>query len=90
MEITWYGLSCFRLMERGNATVITDPYPNEFGYVLPRLRADIITVSRDEPTRTAIKAPRGPFRVLNGPGEFEIGGVFVTSVALVKKRKSVC
>ena len=90
MEITWYGLSCFRLTERGNASIVTDPYSDEYGYVFPRPRADVVTVSRDEPTRSATKAPRGPSRVLEGPGEFEIGGVFITGVALVsaKTRKA--
>ncbi len=26
MDIIWYGLSCFRLTERGLATVVTDPF----------------------------------------------------------------
>jgi len=87
MEITWYGLSCFRLTERGSASVVTDPYPDEYGYVFPRPRGDIVTVSCDDPTRNAIKAPRGPSRVLDGPGEYEIGGVFVTGVALIGVKK---
>ncbi len=29
MEITWYGLSCFRLTERGQAAVVVDPYDNK-------------------------------------------------------------
>ena len=90
MEITWYGLSCFRLTERGNASIVTDPYPDDFGYVFPRPRADVVTVSCDEPVRNASKAPRGPSRILDGPGEFEIGGVFVTGVGLAtaKTRKA--
>ncbi len=86
MEITWYGLSCFRLAERGLASVVTDPYPDEYGYVLPRPRAHIVTVSGDDAARNAIKAPRGPFRILDGPGEYEIKGVFVLGVALVDAR----
>lgn len=86
MEITWYGLSCFRLTERGSASVVTDPYSDSFGYVCPRSRADIVTISFDEPTRNDVRGPRGPFRLLTGPGEYEIGGVFVTGVALVGAR----
>lgn len=86
MEITWYGLSCFRLAERGLASVVTDPYPDEYGYVLPRPRAHIVTVSGRDPARNAIKAPRGPFRILDGPGEYEIKGVFVIGVALIGAR----
>jgi L-ascorbate metabolism protein UlaG (beta-lactamase superfamily) len=86
MEITWYGLSCFRLTERGSSSVITDPYPDTYGYVFPRSRADIVTISFDEPTRNEVRGPRGPFRLLTGPGEYEIGGIFVTGVALAGAR----
>jgi L-ascorbate metabolism protein UlaG (beta-lactamase superfamily) len=45
MEITWYGLSCFRLTERGLASVVTDPYDHEFAGFSPlKLRADIVPV----------------------------------------------
>jgi L-ascorbate metabolism protein UlaG (beta-lactamase superfamily) len=81
MEITWYGQTCFRLAERGLATVLTDPYPPEVGLTLPRPRADIITISRDDPLCAHTVGVRGPFRLVTGPGEYEIGGVFVTGVA---------
>ena len=29
MDITWYGNSCFRIIERGMAAVVTDPYDPE-------------------------------------------------------------
>ena len=33
MEITWYGHSCFRLTERGMASVVTDPFDHrQTGY----------------------------------------------------------
>ena len=33
MNITWHGHSCFRLTERGMATVVTDPYNHKkIGY----------------------------------------------------------
>jgi L-ascorbate metabolism protein UlaG (beta-lactamase superfamily) len=81
MEITWYGQTCFRLSERGLATVLTDPYPPEVGLTLPRPRADIVTISRDDPYCTHTAGVRGPFRLVNGPGEYEIGGVFVTGLS---------
>jgi len=34
MDITWYGLSCFRIKERGG-TVICDPYKSSVGLSLP-------------------------------------------------------
>jgi len=81
MEITWYGQTCFRLSERGLATVVTDPYPPDVGLTFPRPRAHIVTVSYDEPECRYTSGVRGPFKLLDGPGEYEIGGVFVTGIA---------
>ena len=81
MEITWYGLSCFRLTERGLATVVTDPYdPRAVGFGSARLRGDIVTVSHDAPGHNYVNAVKGVSMTLTGPGEYEIGGVFVTGV----------
>ena len=81
MEITWYGHSCFRLTERNYATVVTDPYDNKsIGYDSLRLRSDIVTVSHDAPGHNHTDAVKGVSHVIDGPGEFEIGGVFITGV----------
>ena len=81
MEITWYGLSCFRLTERGLATVVTDPYESRVvGYSPLKLRADIVTVSHEAPGHNCLNAVKGVSHVLNTPGEFEIGSVFITGV----------
>lgn len=81
MEITWYGLSCFRLTERGLATVVTDPYdPRAAGIGPARLRADIVTVSHDAAGHNHVSAVKGVSKTLTGPGEYEIGGVFITGV----------
>jgi L-ascorbate metabolism protein UlaG (beta-lactamase superfamily) len=81
MEIIWYGLSCFRLTERGMATVVTDPYDhNVAGYSPLRLKTDIVTVSHDAPGHNFVSAVKGYSHMITGPGEFEIGGVFITGV----------
>ena len=81
MEITWYGHSCFRLTERNYATVVTDPYDNKsIGYDSLRLKSDIVTVSHDAPGHNFTDAVKGVSHVIDGPGEFEIGGVFITGV----------
>jgi L-ascorbate metabolism protein UlaG (beta-lactamase superfamily) len=81
MEITWYGHSCFRLTERNYATVVTDPFDNKtIGYDSLKLRSDIVTVSHDAPGHNNSDAVKGTSHVIDGPGEFEIGGVFITGV----------
>jgi L-ascorbate metabolism protein UlaG (beta-lactamase superfamily) len=81
MEIVWYGLSCFRLMERGMAAVVIDPYDDSVGYGALRLKADIVCVSHDAPGHNCIEAVKGEKRIITGPGEFEIGGVFITGLS---------
>src|ERR1044071_10003203 len=81
MEITWYGHSCFRLTERNFATVVTDPFDNKsIGYDSLKLRSDIVTVSHDAPGHNHTDAVKGTSHVIDGAGEFEIGGVFITGV----------
>lgn len=89
MEINWHGLSCFRLTERGMASVITDPYDhNSAGFSALKLRGEIVTVSHDAPGHNYISAVKGRSRVITGPGEFEIGGVFITGVQTNSRSKS--
>jgi len=81
MEITWYGHSCFRLTERGAASVVTDPYDSaNIGYSPLKLKADIVTVSHDAPGHNYTKSVKGTSHTITGPGEYEIGGVFITAV----------
>lgn len=81
MEITWYGLSCFRLTERGLASVVTDPYDHEVvGFSALKLRAEIVTISHDAPGHNFTSGAKGYDHLITGPGEFEIGGVFITGV----------
>lgn len=81
MEIIWYGLSCFRLTERGLASVVTDPYDHRVtGYEPLKLKADIVTISHDAAGHNNAAAVKGKNHVITGPGEYEIGGVFITGV----------
>jgi len=80
MEIIWYGHSCFRLRDK-NITVITDPYAKTIGLTLPKMRADVVTVSHDEPAHNCVENVKGEPIVLDGPGEYEIKGVFITGIA---------
>ena len=81
MEITWYGHSCFRLTERNFVTVVTDPFDSKVvGYDAIKLKAEIVTVSHNAPGHSNSDAVKGTTHVITGPGEFEIGGVFITAV----------
>ena len=79
MEITWYGHSCFRLRGRGRS-VVTDPYSLELGYTLPRFTATVVTVSHQHDYSNYVRVVRGRPHVIAGPGEYEVGGIFIIGV----------
>lgn len=80
MDITWYGHSCFRLSERG-VTIVTDPPSDDLGYDRPRIRADVVTISHEHAGHNHRVGFRGGPRFFDGPGEYEVKGVFVTGIA---------
>ena len=80
MEITWLGHSCFRLRGR-EATVVTDPPSAAFGYNLSRLQADVVTVSHGHAGHNNTSFCVDLCKVIAGPGEYEVAGVFITGVA---------
>ena len=85
MDITWFGLSCFRIRESG-ITLVCDPYDKAVGLTLPKLRADIVTISHDRPGHSAAERVAGEPKVLNGPGEYEAKNVFTTGLATYHRK----
>jgi L-ascorbate metabolism protein UlaG (beta-lactamase superfamily) len=89
LEITWYGHSCFRFSERGMASVVTDPFDSdEIGYAPLKLKADIVTSSCDLPGHRNLSAVKGTGFEILGPGEYEIGNVFITGVQTNGKNRN--
>lgn len=82
MDIVWYGLSCFRIAERNKLSVVTDPFADNIGLPAPKLKGDIVTISHDEAGHNNVEAVKGDPHVLTGSGEYEIGGVFITAIAM--------
>src|SRR5919202_1514596 len=76
MDVTWLGGSCVRL-HAGGVSVLTDP----FDLHLPggTLSADVVTLSLREARDRLLAA--GTYRLVDGPGEYEIKGIPVTGVA---------
>lgn len=81
-DIQYLGHSCFRLRGR-EGIVITDPYDRSVGLDIGRPTAHIVTVSHNHPDHNNVAAVR-PARervvVIDGPGEYEVGGVLITGV----------
>ncbi len=89
MEITWYGHSCFRVTERSMPTVVVDPYDHtSVGFKPLKIKGDIVAVSHDAPGHNFVSGVKGAEWELRGPGEYEIGGVFITAVPMRGENKS--
>lgn len=82
MDITWYGHSCFRITERGRVASVTDPYAESIGLPALKVKGDVVTISHPEPGHSFVEGVRGEPVVINGPGEYEIGGVFIYGIAM--------
>lgn len=90
MEITWFGHSCFRFSERGFATVVADPFDStKTGNTALQLEANIVTISHNKPGHNFVEAIKNDPFIINGPGEYEIGGVFVNGIHTNNKDKSI-
>jgi L-ascorbate metabolism protein UlaG (beta-lactamase superfamily) len=82
LDIIWYGHSCFKLSERGQTTILTDPYSDTLGLPPQRWKSDVVTISHDQPGHNAVDNVKGARYVLTGPGEYEIGGTFIYGIAM--------
>ena len=80
MEITWLGHSCFK-MKGKEATLITDPYGESVGYPMSNPGANIVTLSHRHPGHSNADGIGDSPRVVSGPGEYEIAGVFIIGMA---------
>lgn len=79
MELVWFGLSAFRLRGR-EATVVTEPYDRSIGLVPPGVAADVVTFCRQPLASVAAAGVSGRPKVVCGPGEYEIKGVFIQGI----------
>jgi L-ascorbate metabolism protein UlaG (beta-lactamase superfamily) len=79
VDITWLGLSCFRIRS-SQAVIITDPFPPGLGYTLGKQKADIVTVSHPHPSHSYDQGINSEHRLVKGPGEYEISGVLILGI----------
>ena len=84
MHITWYGQTCFKILFQRNkdesASILIDPFEKETGLRPPKIEADILLFSCGDKK----SAPAGSF-LINGPGEYDIKGVFIQGIEALTK-----
>jgi L-ascorbate metabolism protein UlaG (beta-lactamase superfamily) len=79
MEIAWSGHSCFTLKGK-TITLVIDPCPPEYGCVSRWGAPQAVLVSHAHKGHSFTAEIPGEPRVFRGPGEYEIGGAFITGI----------
>ena len=77
MKITWLGHSAFRLEESTGTAVVTDPYHSYVGFKMPRVTADIVTMSHSHNDHNNLQAVLGDPEVISAAGAYNIRGVHI-------------
>lgn len=83
MIINWFGQSCFKI-QGDKSVLVTDPFDNSYGLKVPRLSADVVTISHDHNDHNNAKAVKGinedqPF-VIKEAGEYEVKNIFIYGI----------
>jgi len=79
MEIVWLGHSCV-MIKTTESTLITDPFPDSIGIRMPELKSDVVTISNSHPNHSFIDSKSQYDHVIDGPGEYEIAGYYITGI----------
>ena len=84
MDIFWHGQSCFEIRIPSDQVekkiIVIDPLFENTGLKLPSLTANILLVSHNGSSHNDIKTIKGEPFLIDGPGEYEVGGVFVRGI----------
>jgi len=84
MKIIWHGQACFQIITQENkeekVVIVIDPFSEEIGLKLPKLEADILLVTHEHSDHNNIQAVSGKPFLINGPGEYEIKGIFIQGI----------
>ncbi|MCX6724278.1 MAG: MBL fold metallo-hydrolase [Candidatus Staskawiczbacteria bacterium] len=83
-KIYWAGQSCFQISVSNSkdhsADIVVDPYDEATGPKLPNLSADILLVTHQHHDHNNVNDVKGSPFLIQGPGEYEVKGVFVQGI----------
>lgn len=80
MRIKWLGHACFKIVSSGGIRIVTDPFDDNVGYKLPKVTADIVTLSHGHYDHNFTDCLNGQFEIVNKVGNFNIKDVVITGV----------
>ena len=84
-KIQWAGQSCFQISVSNSrdhsADIVIDPFDEETGIKVPNFSADILLVTHGHHDHNNIKGVKGEPFLIDGPGEYEVKGVYIMGIS---------
>ncbi|MBS3909681.1 MAG: MBL fold metallo-hydrolase [Actinobacteria bacterium] len=80
VKISWLGHAAFKIETASGTVIVTDPYSEKTGYALPRVEADIVTISHHHYDHDNAQAVRGSPRVVEAGGKIVIGSTTIEGI----------
>lgn len=81
MIIEYLGHSCFKLTESTGTSIVCDPYSADVvGYAMPKVEADVVTVSHHHSDHDVIDNVGGKPVIIDKEDNFDFNGVEINSI----------
>ena len=81
MKLEWIGHACFRLTAENGTVIVTDPYDDSVGIRVPKLEADLVTISHEHHDHNNLSMISGQPQVAQGAKPAQIRGITTQAVA---------
>lgn len=82
-KVVWAGQSYFQISlsnyKDSPANIVIDPF-SDIGLKMPNFEADVLLISHDHEDHNNVKGVKGNYFLIDGPGEYEVKGVFVCGI----------
>lgn len=80
MKIRWFGHACFLLESKNGTKVVTDPFDGSIGYKIPKVFADIVTVSHDHYDHNYTEGVQGEPKIIDDAAIHILENMTITGI----------
>jgi L-ascorbate metabolism protein UlaG (beta-lactamase superfamily) len=84
MQIIWKGQSLFQIITKpdknSQLSIVIDPFNEGIGLKVPKLEANILLITHRHQDHNNIKAVSGNPFLIEGPGEYEVKGIYIEGI----------